>query len=227
MGGGFEGFYHGFGWCFCCFLQNCTVLQFLKFSRLLLLEPTKGWAVQRRKDLYSLQNLLCDVVNTNLILGNIWLKGYTWLNVSIFQGTHEKSPLWEWKKLPIWYFSDLIKFKSQEQTRKLFGSSCIIVNYHNKKNPQKPDSHSVSENSLKFAFGKNAPCAVMVRSIDSSWLLSMDWYITFLCCKHISFLMCAYPKQVLFATILKGNRYFPEESVVFGLPPNYSFTIEK
>lgn len=141
--GGFEGFYHVFGWCFCCFLQNCIVLQFLKFSRLLLLEPTKGWAVQRRKDLYSLQNLLCDVVNTNLILGKVWLKGYTWLNVSIFQGTHEKSPLWEWKKLLIWCFSDLIKFKSQEQTRRLFGSSCIIVNYHNKKNnPKNPKNQT-------------------------------------------------------------------------------------
>lgn len=29
-------------------------------------------------------------VNTSLILGNVWLKGYTWLNVSIFQRTHEK-----------------------------------------------------------------------------------------------------------------------------------------
>lgn len=27
---------------FCCFLQNCTALQFLKSSRLLLLEPTGG-----------------------------------------------------------------------------------------------------------------------------------------------------------------------------------------
>lgn len=27
---------------FCCFLQNCSALQFLKSSRLLLLEPTEG-----------------------------------------------------------------------------------------------------------------------------------------------------------------------------------------
>jgi len=76
---------------------------------------------------------LCDVVNTSLILGNTWLKGYTWLNVSIFQRIHEKkSSLGMERNDRLDFFSDLVKFKIQEQTRKrLFRSSCIIINHHN------------------------------------------------------------------------------------------------
>lgn len=123
----------------------------------------------------------------------------------------------------IFFFPKLIKLKIQEQTKKrLFGSFCIIVNYHN----ETKDTHSVSENSLKFAFGKNARCAVTVRSIDRSWLLSMDDMLFFCTVNTSVFSVCAYPKQVPFFPILKGNRYFPEESIAFVLPPNYSFTTE-
>lgn len=40
--GGFEVFYHVWLGIFCWVLQNCTVLQFPRSSRLLVLEPTEG-----------------------------------------------------------------------------------------------------------------------------------------------------------------------------------------
>lgn len=131
---------------FCCFLQNCTALQFLKSSRLLLLEPTEGWAVQWRKDLHALQNFLPVIVNTGLILGNVWLKGYTWLNVSIFQRTLKKGPLWEGKKWLIKCFSwSHLKFRNKLEK--------YYLDLPGQKTHQNYNSHS--ENSFKFFFGKS------------------------------------------------------------------------
>lgn len=79
-----------------------------------------------------------------------------------------------------WFnFFFLISLQIQEQTRKR-----LLVCSWTKKTIQNYTSYSVPENSFKFSFGKFLPCAVTVRSVDSSWHLSMDWYVTFLCCKH-------------------------------------------
>lgn len=73
----------------CFFLQNFRARQFLKSSRVVSM-----WTYFKlsslEKDWYSLQNFPYVVVNIRLILGNVWLKGYTWWNARIFQRPPQK-----------------------------------------------------------------------------------------------------------------------------------------
>lgn len=211
-------------------MQFCRILQFLHFLKWFLLEPTESWAVQRRRDCYSLQNVL-GLVNTSLIPGNIWLKSYTWWNVRIFQRhPWKKIPLWEWKKMDyvIFLFSWSLKIKNK--SGRLFRSSCIIISHPSRKKrkrkkkwkerkKERKDLHSLFKTSLESP----APSSVTARSIGSFWLLSIGCYVVFCIVKLSLFWLCVYPKQVCLGIILKVNEYFLEEPVVITLPPNLSF----
>lgn len=89
MGGGFEVFFHvwlGIFAGFCRTAQSCSSPSSLSCYYLNLLK-----AEQFRGGICTpCTRFLRVVVNTSLILGNVWLKGYTWLNVSIFQRPCEK-----------------------------------------------------------------------------------------------------------------------------------------
>lgn len=131
MGGAFRGVYWVFDWglsLFAAELHSLAVPQALKTGTYWRLSSAEeeGFVLAAKCSLWC-----CEY--HSLIPGNVWSNSYTWLSVSIFHRTHEKCPLWEWKK-PTGFFSDLIVFKIQEETSKrLFSSSCIIINYHTKK----------------------------------------------------------------------------------------------
>lgn len=165
---------------FCCFLQNGAATQFLKSSRLSLIEPNEGWTFQWRKDLHVLQNFLCVVVSTGLILGSFWLKSYIWLNVSIFERTHtqkNKSTVGREEMTDLIFFPWLyLKFRNKPEKDYLDLPG-------QKTHPKLYLIFSIWK-FFEVFFWKIPPCAVRVRSVDSSWHLSMDWYVNFLCCKH-------------------------------------------
>lgn len=146
----------------CFFLQNFRARQFLKSSRVVSM-----WTYFKlsslEKDWYSLQNFPYVVVNIRLILGNVWLKGYTWWNARIFQRPPQKKkkkiPLWEWKEWLMW-FSVLIKFKIQEQTRKwLFRSFSIMLDRHRTKpeNTKQTKKKTNKQNNKRTTTKKNHP----------------------------------------------------------------------
>lgn len=96
------------------------------------------------KDWYSLQNFPYVVVNIRLILGNVWLKGYTWWNARIFQRPPQKKK----KKFLCgngkndwcdFLFSLNLKFKNKPgNDYSDLSPSCWIVTEQNLKTQNKP-----------------------------------------------------------------------------------------
>lgn len=163
---------------FGCFLQNCSSSspQDCYYLNILKAEQFNGGRICMHCKIF------CVVVNTGLILGSVWLKGYTWLNVSISQRTYtKKSSVGREEMTDLFFFSwSHLKFRNK-----------LEKDYLNlpgqKANPKLYLSFSIWKVFEVFLW-KISSCAVTVRSVDdSSWHLSMDWSITFLCCKHMQY----------------------------------------
>lgn len=99
---------------FGCFLQNCSSSspQDCYYLNILKAEQFNGGRICMHCKIF------CVLVNTGLILGSVWLKGYTWLNVSISQRTYTKKSSVGREEMTDLFFFFLISFKIQEQTRK-------------------------------------------------------------------------------------------------------------